>query len=92
MLLAAPFNYIFFAFPLLLWLVIVRLGKLTPPVLHAGMLGITLTLLVLTVAFSFYINNENAMGWIVYYPLAAVVSSISAVLAYAFSPSDRPSA
>lgn len=56
------------------------------------LIGVTLSLLGLTIAFEFYYNNDNSMGWIIYYPLAAVVCSIFAVIAYAFSPDDKPSA
>ncbi len=87
-----PINYVVIVFPLLLWLLIVHLNKLASPLLHAGLIGITLSLVGLTVAFEFYYNNDNSMGWIIYYPLAAVVCSIFAVIAYAFSPDDKPSA
>lgn len=87
-----PINYVILAFPLLLWLLIVHLNKFASPLLHAGLIGVTLSLLGLTIAFEFYYNNDNSMGWIIYYPLAAVVCSIFAVIAYAFSPDDKPSA
>jgi len=88
----APINYVFFAFPLLLWLLIVRLNKLASPLLHAGLIGVTLSLISLIIAFEFYFNNDNSMGWIIYYPAAAVACSIFAVTAYAFSPDDKPTA
>ena len=87
-----PINYVILAFPLLLWLLIVHLNKFASPLLHAGLIGVTLSLAGLTIAFEFYYNNDNSMGWIIYYPLAAVVCSIFAVIAYAFSPDDKPAA
>jgi len=87
-----PINYVFFAFPLLLWLLIVHLNKLGSPLLHAGLIGVTLSLIALIIAFEFYFNNDNSMGWIIYYPLATVTCSIFTVIAYAFSPDDGPSA
>lgn len=87
-----PINYVFFAFPLLLWLLIVHLNKLASSLLHAGLIGATLSLIGLIIAFEFYFNNDNSMGWIIYYPSAAVTCSIFAVIAYAFSPDDKPTA
>lgn len=87
---AAPINYIFFAFPFLLWFLIVHLNKLSKPVLHAGMIGVAASLVVLTIVLD--VGNENQMGWIVYYPLAATVSSIFAVITYAFTSNSKPPA
>lgn len=67
-----PFNYLGFAFPLLLWLFIAHSNKASRTKLHAGLLGATLPLIGLTVTFECCIKNENAMGWLLYYPLAFI--------------------
>jgi hypothetical protein len=68
--LAVPINYVVLVLPHVSWFGIARFIDTPPAVTHAGLLGATISLVGLTVAFECCINNDNALGWAYYWPAA----------------------
>jgi hypothetical protein len=67
-------NYLIFAAPQILWMILGRLFRFPFPVMHAGYLAATFVLLILNILLF------NPMDWLMYWPLAVIFMVFSAVL------------
>jgi hypothetical protein len=72
-------NYLFFVAPLVVWAILSKVLMLNTSVSHAGYIGVTLALLSLHVLFECCADNSNAIGWLYYWPLAAILATLNAV-------------
>lgn len=73
MLAAFPINYLWFAAPQIAWLLLFRIFALPTYAWHTGQIGATLALITLHIRFECCANNENGLGWLIYWPFAAGV-------------------
>lgn len=85
-------NYLIFAAPQILWGILTLALRLSPAVSHAGYIAATVALLSLHLFFECCANNANAIGWLYYWPLAAVLAPSFAALVATRKPSinDAP--
>jgi hypothetical protein len=75
-----PANYAYLALPHLLWLGFTLWVKPRPAFVHAGYVGATSALVALHIAFEFWFNNHNSLGWIFYYPAAGIAMAALCLL------------
>jgi hypothetical protein len=76
-----PINYLWFAAPQIAWFLLFRIFALPAYAWHAGQIGATLALITLHARFECCVNNENGLGWLIYWPFAgaAMIVTITTV-------------
>jgi hypothetical protein len=70
-------SYVIFAAPQIVWAVLTRFVGVGKATAHAGYLGATAGLLSLHLWFECCENNSSALGWLLYWPLAATLMIVA---------------
>jgi hypothetical protein len=69
-------NYLYFVTPMLVWIVLGKIGGFSWSYINVGMVSVLLIFAGLNISFACCINNDNALGWLYYWPLAIIGSML----------------